>query len=76
MSYKPQDVARLARKNLDADAVIDAVKREMFGMDNPGFCIECGEENDGCEADAEEYECACCEEHAVFGAAELLMYIA
>jgi hypothetical protein len=50
-----------------------AVKAEMFGMENPGFCIACGAEQEGCEPDAREYECEACGKHAVYGASEILM---
>lgn len=55
--------------------VIDAVHREMETLDNPGFCIACGVEADGCEPDARKYECESCGERAVYGAQELLMHI-
>jgi len=38
-----------------------------------GFCIACGEEQDGCEPDAANYECECCGERQVFGAAEIAL---
>ncbi|WP_336801751.1 hypothetical protein [Kaistia sp. MMO-174] len=50
-----------------------AVERRMLSLDNPGLCIACGEEADGCEPDAREYECQSCGEAAVYGADELLM---
>jgi hypothetical protein len=53
-----------------------AVEAEMTGLDNPGFCIACGEEADGCEPDARNYECESCGAHKVFGASELLMHTA
>lgn len=53
--------------------VEDAVKRQMFGTDNPGFCLACGEEADGCEPDAQKYECEYCGEREVYGASEVLM---
>ena len=62
-------------KSITEERLCDAVKREMFGTDNPGFCISCGIEQDGCEPDAEEYECENCGECAVYGAAQLLMQI-
>ena len=34
---------------LDPDAVLEAAERQMFGDANPGFCLVCGEEQDGCE---------------------------
>ena len=61
--------------NVTIERVIDAVDREMTTLDNPGFCIACGEEADGCEPDAEMYQCDWCGEKAVYGAAELLMYM-
>lgn len=60
-------------RSITAKRVEDAVRREMFGLDNPGFCIACGNEQDGCEPDAREYECEACGEAKVYGAAELLM---
>ena len=62
--------------SLTVDRVMEAAKRQMFGMDNPGFCVACGEEADGCEPDARNYPCEACEENKVFGASELLMYLA
>lgn len=56
--------------------IAEAVEREMTTLDNPGFCIACGEEAMGCEPDARNYVCEFCGERKVFGAAELLMYIA
>lgn len=53
--------------------VLKAAKSEMFGTENPGFCISCGAEADGCEPDASNYECEECGERQVFGAAECLM---
>ncbi len=38
-----------------------------------GFCIACGEIQDGVEPDARGYECDVCGEPAVFGAEELLI---
>ena len=60
-------------KSITQERVVDAVESEMFGMDNPGFCLACGADHGGCEPDARYYECEECEEHQVFGAAEVLM---
>ena len=62
--------------SITTDRVLDATKREMFGLDNPGFCIECGSEQEGCEPDARNYVCECCGKRAVYGAAEILMEMA
>ena len=53
------------------EMVMDAVDRQRFGLDNPGFCMACGAEADGCEPDARKYKCECCGERQVFGAEEL-----
>jgi len=54
--------------------LIDAVERQMYGLDNPGFCRACGAEQDGCEPDARNYTCEECGEAEVFGAEELLLF--
>lgn len=59
--------------DLDIDYVMERAQDEMFGLDNPGFCLECGAEREGCEPDARNYECYDCGEHAVFGASEVMM---
>ena len=63
-------------KSVTLKRVMRAVEAEMAGLDNPGFCIACGEEADGCEPDARNDECESCGTHKVFGAAELLMHMA
>lgn len=59
--------------SITLEKVMDAAQREMFGTDNPGFCLSCGEEQEGCEPDARNYECECCGDRQVFGASELLL---
>lgn len=44
-----------------------------FGLDNPGFCLDCGEECTGVEPDARRYRCGSCGLSGVFGLEELLM---
>lgn len=61
--------------SITAERVCEAVEREMSSLDNPGFCLACGEEADGCEPDARNYECEYCGARRVFGAGELLMYL-
>jgi hypothetical protein len=56
--------------------IIDAIRRRTTGLDDPGFCIACGHEQGGCEPDARKYECESCGWHAVYGAEELLPFIA
>ena len=59
--------------SLTSERIIDAVERALTGLDNPGFCIACGEEDGGCEPDARGYECESCGEYKVYGAEELLL---
>lgn len=59
-------------KSITEERVIEAVKRQMSSLDNPGFCKACGHEQGGCEPDARGYECESCGEKEVFGANELL----
>lgn len=66
---------RQVHDSITQERVMEAVEREMTTLDNPGFCIACGEEAGDCEPDARNYECDHCGERAVFGAAELLMYL-
>jgi len=58
---------------IDIERVLEAVESEMFGLENPGFCLSCGEDADGVEPDARDYPCECCDEMSVFGAAEVLI---
>ena len=52
--------------------IVEAVERQMTSLDNPGFCLACGHEADGCEPDAERYECEACGARRVYGAEQLL----
>jgi len=61
--------------SITQEMVLDAVKRQMFGLDNPGFCVACGEESEGCEPDATNYPCDYCDKRQVFGAEELMMHM-
>jgi hypothetical protein len=59
--------------SVTVERVSNAVERNLFGMDNPGFCLACGNEQEGCEPDAARYECEDCGERAVYGASEILL---
>ena len=58
-------------KSITEQRVIGAVKRRQTTLDNPGFCVACGGEGEGCEPDMRESECESCGEHKVYGAEEL-----
>ena len=61
--------------NLDDDEIIAGAREQLFGMENIGFCIECGYQSDECEPDAREYTCDGCGDNKVYGACELLNYM-
>lgn len=44
---------------------------EMWELDTTGFCIFCGNTQEGCEPDARAYECEGCGERGVYGLQEL-----
>ncbi len=53
--------------------VLDACNRHMNSLDNPGFCLSCGNEAEGVEPDARKYECEACGAKRVYGADEVLL---
>lgn len=59
--------------SLTSDRIADATTRQIFDLDNPGFCVACGHEQEGCEPDARKHVCENCGEKAVYGAQELLL---
>lgn len=58
------------------DRIREAVERTMTGLDNPGFCVVCGQDAKGVEPDARGYTCESCGASGVYGAEELPMRIA
>ena len=63
-------------KSITVDRICEAVERHNTTLDNPGFCVACGEEQDGCEPDAERHVCGSCGERQVYGAEQLLIMVA
>lgn len=63
-------------KSLTLTRVMDAIEEGHADCGNPGFCIACGADADGCEPDARGYTCEDCGAPQVFGAEELLMMLA
>ena len=63
----------IAEPGPDMNRVIEAVEESWLTTYNPGFCLKCGYEQDGCEPDAEGYECENCGEHTVDGAENCLL---
>lgn len=62
--------------SLTNERIRKAAERSAFSLDNPGLCIDCGHEQDGCEPDARRYKCESCGKRAVYGAEELCIMIA
>lgn len=58
-------------KSITIERVEEAVARRNTSLDNPGFCITCGHEQEGCEPDARDIECEACGEETVWGAEEV-----
>ena len=46
---------------------------EQMDEDMQGFCLACGEIEDGVEPDARKYVCSCCGKDKVYGASELVL---
>lgn len=63
-------------RDVTLDRVMEAVERHNTSLDNPGFCVACGEEAEGVEPDARRYTCESCGEPRVYGAEELLLRMA
>lgn len=59
--------------SITGDRVVDAILRWQHGLDNPGFCLACGADAEGCEPGARRYECEICGEKQVYGASEVLL---
>ena len=66
----------LWHKSPTEKVILNAVERSHTSLDNPGFCLRCGAEADGCEPDARRYRCESCDALQVYGAEELLIAIA
>jgi hypothetical protein len=59
----------MASKKITLEQVMEAIENG----ENAGFCLSCGEQADGCEPDARNYECESCGKRSVFGAEEILL---
>ncbi len=52
-----------------------ACEASMFGTEDDGFCVACGEDAMGVEPDAEKYQCESCDARAVYGAEQLMLLV-
>jgi len=64
---------RKIHESVTESRLSEMAQREMTTLDNPGVCLTCGEEADGCEPDAAGYVCEYCDNHSVYGASEAFM---
>ena len=53
--------------SITEERICDAAESQLYGTENPGFCRACGADHDGCEPDAEKYECYECGKKEVYG---------
>ncbi len=60
-------------ESVTIDRIVSLVEDAMSSLDNPGVCLACGEDADGCEPDARRYPCESCGKRQVYGAEEILM---
>ena len=61
---------------LTIDRIMEYAEAQMFGTQDVGLCIHCGGEREMTEPDAREYDCPDCMRLTVYGAPELLIYVA
>jgi hypothetical protein len=61
--------------SLTDERILVAAERQMLSLDDPGFCLACGNEAHGVEPDARCYTCESCGEKQVYGAQELVLSI-
>lgn len=59
-------------KSLTFKKVERAIEQQQTSVENPGFCLNCGADCDGCEPDARNYFCENCGQSQVFGAEEIM----
>jgi hypothetical protein len=62
-------------EGLTVEDIMGAYEGSLTSLDNPGFCMACGEEHDDVEPDARNYKCESCGEDSVFGAEDLVLRI-
>ena len=60
-------------ESITTERVLSACEATAVGLDNPGFCLSCGDDADGVEPDAEGFVCEGCGESAVMGAENALI---
>ena len=67
---------KLWHKSITDERIEERARAGMFGLDDPGICICCGIDVEGCEPDTRARKCERCRGPFVYGAQELLFRIA
>ncbi len=62
-------------QGLTVDKILAAHIASQTSLDNPGFCMACGAEQDDVEPDARGYNCEQCGEDSVYGAEDLVLRV-
>jgi len=68
-------VWKLYRNPIHPSVTVDRVVEAVSADAGLGFCQACGQEQEGCEPDAQSYKCESCGERAVHGAEEYLVHL-
>jgi predicted amidophosphoribosyltransferase len=61
--------------SITVDRVTQAVENQQISLDDPGFCLACGADADGCEPDGEGLICNECKQPQVYGAEQVLLLL-
>lgn len=67
--------APFVHASITPDRVIAACESRLTSLDDPGFCLSCGQDAFGVEPDARKYPCECCGATEVYGAEEVLFLV-
>ena len=62
-------------KSITLDRIMAACHQRSVFLDNPGLCLACGQDQEGCDPDTEGATCESCGEDQVAGPEMCLMMI-
>ena len=66
-------IGRPLHKSVTLERVMALAEDRITSLEDPGVCIDCGEEAFGCEPDATEYHCESCDRLSVYAPEELIL---
>ena len=55
------------------ERIMACAEGSLFGTEDDGICVACGEDQMGVEPDAERYKCEACGERQVYGGEQLVL---